>query len=78
VLEVSQLNPDEMIVKYKEQQAAERGFGFLKDPLFFTDSLFLKSSERIEAFYGLSCYSIFKRWFLVSEAGDQKPSGERD
>ncbi|MEG4396048.1 IS1634 family transposase [Microcoleus sp. BROC3] len=48
VLDVSQLNPDEMIVKYKEQQAAERGFGFLKDPLFFTDSVFLKSPERIE------------------------------
>ena len=49
VLEASQLNPDEMIVKYKEQQAAERGFGFLKDPLFFPDSVFLKSPERIEA-----------------------------
>ena len=49
VLDVSQLNPDEMIMKYKEQQAAERGFGFLKDPLFFTDSVFLKSPERIEA-----------------------------
>ncbi|PSB19070.1 IS1634 family transposase [filamentous cyanobacterium Phorm 46] len=49
VLDASQLNPDEMIVKYKEQQSAERGFGFLKDPLFFTDSVFLKSPERIEA-----------------------------
>ena len=49
VLDASQLNPDEMIVKYKEQQAAERGFGFLKDPLFFTDSVFLKSPERREA-----------------------------
>ncbi len=38
-----------MIAKYKEQQSAERGFAFLKDPLFFTDSVFLKSSERIEA-----------------------------
>jgi transposase len=38
-----------MLVKYKEQQAAERGFWFLKNPLFFTDSMFLKSSERIEA-----------------------------
>ncbi|MEG3934253.1 IS1634 family transposase [Microcoleus sp. T3_B1] len=49
VLDSEQLNPDEMIVKYKEQQSAERGFGFLKDPLFFTDSVFLKSPERIEA-----------------------------
>lgn len=43
------LKPDEMIVKYKEQQSAERGFGFLKYPLSFTDSVFLKSPERIEA-----------------------------
>ncbi len=49
VLDAEQLIPDEMIVKYKEQQSAERGFGFLKDPLFFTDSVFLKSPERIEA-----------------------------
>ncbi|MEG4288210.1 IS1634 family transposase [Microcoleus sp. C2C3] len=49
VLETKQLNPDDMIVKYKEQQSTERGFGFLKDPLFFTDSVFLKSPERIEA-----------------------------
>ena len=49
VLDAEQLSPDEMIVKYKEQQSAERGFGFLKDPLFFTDSVFLKSPERIEA-----------------------------
>jgi transposase len=49
VLNVEELKPDEMIVKYKEQQSAERGFGFLKDPLFFTDSVFLKSPERIEA-----------------------------
>lgn len=49
VMDVGQLSPDEMIIKYKEQQSAERGFGFLKDPLFFTDSIFLKSPERIEA-----------------------------
>jgi len=29
--------------------ASERGFSFLKNPLFFTDSVFLKSLERIEA-----------------------------
>lgn len=38
-----------MITKYKNQQSSERGFSFLKDPLFFTDSVFLKSPERIEA-----------------------------
>jgi len=49
VLEVNQLSPDDMIAKYKNQQSSERGFSFLKDPLFFTDSVFLKSPERIEA-----------------------------
>jgi transposase len=49
VLDVNQLSPDEMIAKYKNQQSSERGFSFLKDPLFFTDSVFLKSPERIES-----------------------------
>ena len=39
---------DEMLRKYKEQQNVERGFAFLKDPLFFADSVFLKSPRRIE------------------------------
>ena len=37
-----------MLCEYKNQQQVERGFGFLKDPLFLTDSVFLKSPERIE------------------------------
>jgi transposase len=39
---------NEMLKKYKEQQNVERGFAFLKDPLFFADSIFLKSPKRIE------------------------------
>ncbi|MBD2012387.1 IS1634 family transposase [Microcoleus sp. FACHB-45] len=49
VLEINELDPDQMLSTYKQQQSAERGFSFLKDPLFFTDSVFLKSSERIES-----------------------------
>ncbi len=49
VLDVNELSNAQMIAKYKEQQSAERGFAFLKTPLFFTDSVFLKSPERIEA-----------------------------
>jgi transposase len=49
VLDVNQLSSEDMIAKYKNQQSSERGFSFLKDPLFFTDSVFLKSPERIEA-----------------------------
>jgi len=47
ILNSSELSNDDMLVKYKEQQSAERGFGFLKDPLFFTSSVFLKSPKRI-------------------------------
>jgi transposase len=47
-LEETYLSSDDILIKYKEQQAAERGFGFLKDPLFFADSVFLKSPKRVE------------------------------
>ena len=36
----------EMLSKYKEKQSVEKGFRFLKDPLFLTDSIFLKSPLR--------------------------------
>lgn len=48
-LDETMLSNDEMISEYKAQQSCERGFGFLKDPLFFADSVFLKSPERIES-----------------------------
>ncbi len=46
-LNKSQLSSDEILIKYKEQQAPERGFAFLKDPLFFADSVFLKNPQRV-------------------------------
>jgi len=36
-----------MLYEYKAQQSTERGFRFLKDPLFFTSSVFLNSTERV-------------------------------
>ncbi len=47
-LDYESFSCDEMLKKYKEQQNVERGFAFLKDPLFFADSIFLKSPRRIE------------------------------
>ncbi|MEA5510391.1 IS1634 family transposase, partial [Crocosphaera sp. UHCC 0190] len=47
-LDDNRLSSDDILIKYKEQQAPERGFGFLKDPLFFADSVFLKSPQRVE------------------------------
>ncbi|QEI43553.1 transposase from family IS1634 (plasmid) [Dolichospermum sp. UHCC 0315A] len=49
VLDSQELSNDSMLREYKAQQSCERGFGFLKDPLFFADSIFLKSPERIES-----------------------------
>lgn len=49
VLESEQLSEQQVLQEYKGQQANERGFRFLKDPLFFASSVFLKSPERIMA-----------------------------
>ena len=42
------LKPEEVITNYKNQQSCERGFRFMKDPLFFADSFFVENPERIE------------------------------
>ncbi|BAC90190.1 IS1634 family transposase [Gloeobacter violaceus] len=49
VLDEQQLSTAQVLSQYKAQQSVERGFRFLKDPLFFTSSVFLKSPERVEA-----------------------------
>lgn len=38
-----------LLSEYKGQQKVERGFRFLKDPLFFTSSVFLKKPSRVQA-----------------------------
>jgi transposase len=49
VLDPAQLPDRELIRTYKEQQSVERGFAFLKDPLFLASSVFVKKPERIIA-----------------------------
>ncbi|MGV2828804.1 hypothetical protein ACLFKQ_13005 [Myxosarcina sp. GI1(2024)] len=49
ILESQTLNEEEMLCEYKGQQGTERGFRFLKDPMFFTSSVFLKTPERVAA-----------------------------
>jgi transposase len=44
----SEITPSEILEIYKNQQGCERGFGFLKDPMFFTDSFFVEKPERVE------------------------------
>jgi len=49
ILDADPFTADDALREYKAQQSTERGFRFLKDPLFFTSSVFLKSAKRIEA-----------------------------
>lgn len=49
-LDTNRLPDTEIVAAYKAQgYSVERGFRFLKDPMFFADSLFLKSPARIMA-----------------------------
>ena len=48
-LNQEELSDEELIAAYKDQQKVERGFRFLKDPLFMASTLFLKSPKRIMA-----------------------------
>jgi len=43
------LSDEDLIAAYKDQQKVERGFRFLKDPMFMASTLFLKSPKRIMA-----------------------------
>lgn len=66
-LDHNKLSVQEMLFNYKEQQAVERGFRFLKDPFFMTSSVFLKSQERIVALGMVMClcllvYTIAQRF----------------
>jgi transposase len=49
VLDAAVLSASNALREYKAQQGVERGFRFLKDPLFFASSVFLKSPKRIAA-----------------------------
>jgi transposase len=42
MLDVEQLSDQELIQTYKDQHSVERGFAFLKDPLFLASSVFVK------------------------------------
>jgi transposase len=48
----------ELLANYKGQQSVERGFRFLKDPLFMTSSVFLKTQDRIVALGMIMCLCL--------------------
>ncbi len=57
-LDDKQLSNHELLNNYKGQQSVERGFRFLKDPLFMTSSVFLKTQERIMALGMIMCLCL--------------------
>jgi transposase len=48
-LDTQRYPAQKLLEDYNGQQSVERGFRFLKDPLFFTSSVFVKKPARIEA-----------------------------
>jgi len=71
------LSDQEIVHAYKEQDKVERGFRFLKDPLFFASSLFLKNPKRIMALLmvmllSLLVYSIAERRMRMNLAAQKE------
>ncbi len=62
VLEPTVLSDQHLIATYKGQGSPERGFRFLKDPLFLASSIFVKKPERIMAlsFIMVLCLLIYR------------------
>jgi transposase len=65
-IETDDLSDEEVIAAYKAQSQVEGGFRFLKDPLFFVSSLFVKKPTRIQGLLmvmtlALLVYSVAQR-----------------
>ena len=62
VLEPTVLSDQHLIATYKGQGSPERGFRFLKDPLFLASSVFVKKPERIMAlsFIMVLCLLVYR------------------
>ena len=62
VLDPAMRSDQALVTTYKEQGGVERGFRFLKDPLFLASSVFVKKPERIMAlsFIMVLCLLIYR------------------
>jgi len=58
-IDSDELSDIDLFRGYKSQSNVEGGFRFLKDPLFFVSSLFLKKPSRIEALLMIMTLSLF-------------------
>src|SRR5207237_7068338 len=62
VLDEQKLSNAQVYLTYKEQGGVERGFRFLKDPLFLASSIFVKKPERVMAlsFIMVLCLLVYR------------------
>jgi transposase len=62
VLDPAVLSDQQLVTTYKDQGGVERGFRFLKDPLFLASSVFVKKPERVMAlsFIMVLCLLIYR------------------
>lgn len=62
ILDAQRLAPEQVIWTYKEQGGVERGFRFLKDPVFLASSVFVKKPERVIAlsFVMVLCLVVYR------------------
>jgi transposase len=62
VLDPEILSDEELIATYKGQGSVERGFRFLKDPLFLASSVFVRKPERLVAlgFVMVVCLLVYR------------------
>jgi len=69
VLDPTRLSDQELIQTYKDQHSVERGFAFLKDPLFLASSVFVKKPERIVALalVMVLCLLVYRLVYRLAE-----------
>jgi transposase len=62
ILDAQRLSHQQVLSTYKEQGGVERGFRFLKDPLFLASSVFVKKPERVMAlsFVMVLCLLVYR------------------
>ena len=82
-LDKDRITPRQLLEVYKAQNiSVERGFRFLKDPMFYAESLYLKSPKRIMALImimtlSLLVYSLAERKLRKALAAQDRTIGDQ-
>lgn len=77
-LDIEKLSDEQILEAYKSQASSvEKGFSFLKDPIFFAESFFVKKPSRLEGLLmimalSLLVYSLAERKLRMALAQDKE------